>query len=166
LSFPIIYTTNYDHWLEIAHRRRKVDFVKVASVGHIAQIREGVRQIVKFHGDFDEDDTLVLTETSYFERLGFESPLDIKLRSDSLGKAILFIGYSLSDINIRYLLYKLHKIWRDSAYASARPKSYIFLSKPNPVQEAILRNRGIEPIVSAHDDAKQGLIDFLKELAP
>lgn len=30
--------------------------------------------------------------------------LDIKLRSDMLGKTILYIGYSLEDINMRFLL--------------------------------------------------------------
>ena len=65
-------------------------------------------QIIKFHGDFDDDSSLVLTESSFFIALDFESPLDIKLRSDSLEKSLLFIGYSLSDINIRYMLYKLH----------------------------------------------------------
>jgi len=34
-----------------------------------------------------------------FDRLYFSSPLDIKLRTDALGRSILFIGYSLSDVN-------------------------------------------------------------------
>jgi len=35
---------------------------------------------VKLHGTFDDDASLVLTETSYFDRLEFESPIDIKMR--------------------------------------------------------------------------------------
>ena len=66
-------------------------------------------QVVKLHGTFDDDGSLVLTETSYFDRLEFESPIDIKMRADILGKTLLFIGYSLSDINIRYMLYKLYR---------------------------------------------------------
>ena len=57
--------------------------------------------------------------------------LDIKLRSDMLGKTILYIGYSLEDINMRFLLYKLSKIWEK--YKDIRPASYIFLTKPNEV---------------------------------
>jgi len=116
------------------------------------------------HGDLDDDTSLVLTETSYFERLAFESPLDIKLRSDTLGKSILFIGYSLSDINIRYLLYKLHRLWSESEYAPVRPKSYIFLTRPNPIQEAILEERGITPVVSEIDDQGAGLTAFVEKL--
>lgn len=164
LNFPIIYTTNYDRWFEIAYERRGIPFLKVVSVGDISHIQEGTTQIVKLHGDFDNDDSLVLTETSYFERLNFESPLDIKFRSDSLGKTIFFIGYSISDVNIRYLLYKLYRLWEDSGHAGARPKSYIFLTRPNPVQEAILRKRGIIPLVSDSDDPAQGLQTLLDDL--
>jgi hypothetical protein len=106
----------------------------------------------------------VLTESSYFERLDFESPLDIKLRSDLLGKAILFIGYSLSDINMRYLFYRLNKMWTASAYANVRPTSYMFLVAPNPVQEAILKSRGITPIVSSEPNYGEGLQKFLTDL--
>ena len=55
-------------------------------------MKDGVTRILKLHGDLDNENSLVLTETSYFERLPFESPVDIKLRSDTLGKSILFIG--------------------------------------------------------------------------
>jgi SIR2-like protein len=164
LNFPIIYTTNYDRWLEIAHQRRGKPYTKVANVGDFTKIRDGTTQIVKLHGDFDEDHSLVLTETSYFDRLSFESPLDIKLRSDAIGKAILFVGYSLSDINVRYLLYKLHKMWADSEFADAQPKSYVFMPRPNPIQQSILLKRGITPIVSEMDDSGAGMRDFLEKL--
>jgi hypothetical protein len=164
LKFPMIYTTNYDRWLEIAFQRRHEKYIKIANVGDFTKIRDGVTQIIKLHGDFDDDKSLVLTETSYFERLTFESPLDIKLRSDTIGKTVLFVGYSLSDVNIRYLLYKLHRLWAESKFSAARPKSYVFLTRPNPIQEAILQNRGIIPIVSETDDQSAGLVNFLEKL--
>jgi hypothetical protein len=164
LCCPTIYTTNFDRWLEIAFDRRPKHAVKIANVGDFTKIRDGIPQIIKLHGDFDDDASLVLTETSYFERFAFESPLDIKLRSDSIGRSILFVGYSLSDINLRYLLYKLHCLWAESAYSAARPKSYIFLPRPNPVQESILEQRGIHPIVSEIDDPATGLAEFLERL--
>jgi len=164
LECPTIYTTNYDRWIEIAFTHWSKPFIKIANVGDFTKIKDGVTQIVKFHGDFDDDDSLVLTETSYFQRLAFESPLDIKLRSDSIGKTILFLGYSLSDINIRYMLYKLQRIWDESGLAPARPKSFIFLTRPNPIQEAILEQRGILPVVSDADDPGLGLVEFLQRL--
>lgn len=104
-----------------------------------------------------------MTESSYFSRLDFESPLDIKLRSDMLGKSILFVGYSLSDINIRYLLYKLDQIWKNSN-TNKRPTSYIFLPTPNPIQEEVLKNRGIIPIVGSGINKAESTEEFLKSL--
>src|SRR4051794_29765891 len=57
LEFPIIYTTNYDRNLEVAFQIHGRNFVKVANARDIANIRDGITQIVKFHGDFDEDES-------------------------------------------------------------------------------------------------------------
>jgi len=107
LDFPIIYTTNYDTNLEVAFRLHGRNFTKISNARDLAKVSNGITQIVKFHGDFDEDSSLVIAETDYFERLAFETPLDIKFRADALGKTLVFIGYSLSDLNIRSLFQKL-----------------------------------------------------------
>lgn len=163
-NFSRIYTTNYDRWLEIAHEKFGVPYNKIASVADLVSVTEGHRQIVKLHGDFSDDESLVLDETSYFRRLNFDTPLDIKLRNDVLGNSVLFVGYSLRDINIRLLFYRLTEMWDRTVLSSARPKSYIFMNRPNPVTEEILRHWGIEMIVSEEDDPKQALTNFLKEL--
>jgi hypothetical protein len=123
LDFPIVYTTNYDNNLEVAFRLYKRDFVKIANTRDMAKPAEGLTQIVKFHGDFDDDQSLVIAETDYFDRLSFDSPLDIKFRADALGRSLLFIGYSLTDMNIRLLLHHLWKAWRASGYEESRPGS-------------------------------------------
>ena len=165
MKFPIIYTTNYDHCLERAFKLKGKSYKRIVDVGDFVGINTKQTQIVKFHGDMISDSSIVLTESSYFERLEFESPLDIKLKADILGKSVLFIGYSLSDINIRLLLYKIDKLWQTSSYKYNKPKSYIFLSKPNPIQEAILQRRGIETIVGKKPDEKESLEKFLKKLS-
>ena len=163
LNFPLIYTTNYDQCLETAFRAWDKKYKKIVGVDDLVEIEEGIPQIIKFHGDTITDDSIVLTESSYFSRLDFESPLDIKLRSDMLGKSILFVGYSLSDINIRYLLYKLDQIWKNSN-TNKRPTSYIFLPTPNPIQEEVLKNRGIIPIVGSGINKAESTEEFLKSL--
>jgi hypothetical protein len=160
-GFPIIYTTNYDRWLENAHEYHGRPFAKIASVSDLAGATTGCTQIVKFHGDFDDDSSIVLGESSYFERLDFESPLDIKLRADVLGKSVLFIGYQLADINLRLLFYKLSKLWMNRS-GGPRPRSYIFSPRPNAIQEAILDQWGIEVISSEFDEPGQALADFLE----
>src|SRR5690606_40768227 len=107
---------------------------------------------------------VVITETDYFERLEFESPLDLRLRSDVLGRTILFVGYSLKDLNLRLLLYKLKRTWDGTAYAKRRPRSFIFLMRPDVVQEEVLESRGVSPIVSDALDPDEALPEFFDRL--
>jgi hypothetical protein len=164
LDFPIIYTTNYDRNIEAAFAAHGRDYVKVANARDIAKTREGVTQIVKFHGDFDDDDSLVITETDYFNRLAFDAPLDIKFRSDALGRTVLFIGYSMSDMNIRLLLHKLWRTWEASGYAKDRPPSFVFMAADNPLQRAILGEWGITAMSGEGDEPEHALTGFLEGL--
>lgn len=163
-DFDLIYTTNYDRWIERAYDHYGKPYSKIAGVGDLSNIANNKTQIIKFHGDFDDDSSIVIDETSYFERLEFESPLDIKLRSDILGRSVLFIGYSLSDINIRYLFFKLANLWKKSARGMPQPMSYIFSAKPNPVQEATLAQWNIKMISSSDDDPEKSLIELMQKL--
>lgn len=163
LDFPLIYTTNYDHCLERAYDVYNKKYKRIIDVDDLVNIDPSTTQIVKFHGDTISDDSIVLTESSYFQRLSFESPLDIKLRSDILGKTVLFVGYSLSDINIRLLIYKIDQMWKNSNI-SKRPKSYLFLPSPNPIQQKIFESRGITTIVGEKINKKESTEDFLQSL--
>lgn len=163
LNFPLIYTTNYDCCLETAMECRGLRYKKIVTVEDLVNLDSNITQIIKFHGDPISDDSIVLTESSYFKRLDFESPLDMKLRADMLGKSVLFIGYSLSDINIRLLIYKLDQLWKKSNLKK-RPASYIFLPTPNPIQEEILESRGIHPIIGKGVNPKESTENFLKSL--
>lgn len=161
-NFPIIYTTNYDRWIEQAFIQYEKPFTKISSISDLIQTNPTTSQIIKFHGDFDDDESIVLGETSFYERLDFESPLDLKLRADALGKSVLFIGYGLSDVNLRLLFYKLSKMWKQYDSKGIQPKSYIFSPRPNPVQEAILERWGITMIDSEVEGRGKALEQFLK----
>lgn len=163
-QFPIVYTTNYDNWIENAYDYFRVPYNKIVKVSDISKNSPGKREIIKFHGDFSDDDSIVLSETSYYERLEFETPLDIKLRADVLGRSVLFIGYSLSDINIRHLFYKLSNLWDNYGDGLAKPRSYLFSSRTNPIQEQVIKQWGIETINSNIDDAGQALREFMQTL--
>jgi hypothetical protein len=163
-NFSRIYTTNYDRWLEFAHDYYGVPYVKISNASDLVIAEDTQRQIIKLHGDFDDDSSIVLDETSYFNRLDFESPLDIKLRADVIGKSVLFVGYSISDINIRLLFFKLTKTWSQQPMATHRPVSYLFSNRPNPVAEEILRHWGIKMVVSETDDPGLALTEFLNNI--
>jgi hypothetical protein len=164
LGCKLIYTTNFDDFLEKAHRALKVGYRSLRSVNDFVNLADNKVHIVKLHGDLRSTKTMVFTESSYFDRLNFESPLDIKLRADMLGKTLLFIGYSLSDINVRLLLYRLQKLWETGPRPEYRPKSYVFMGKPNEVLERVLIERGLIPIVAETADPETSLTNFLETL--
>lgn len=165
LDFPVIYTTNYDRNLELAFQEHGRAYAKIANAKEIADAPAGVTHIIKYHGDFDDDGSLVLTETDFLDRLTFDSPVDIKFRVDALARTILFIGYSMSDPNIRLLLHRIWGTWQKSGYEKDRPPSFIFMAHPNPIQEALLARWGITAVTPQRDEnAADALASFLGDL--
>lgn len=147
LGAPLVYTTNYDDLIERAHRDLGVACDVVALPRHLALGGgSGKPQIIKYHGDLRYEDTLVLTERSYYRRLDFESPMDLKFRSDLLGRSVLFLGYSFNDVNIRVIWHKLMQMMQDVPEQD-RPVSWIVRFEPDPVQEALNLAAGIRTII-------------------
>lgn len=146
LKAPIIYTTNYDSLIEKTYENLKIPYTKVVTTRDIVKAANCRKtQIVKFHGSFEYEDTILLTESDYFRRLEFETPIDIKLRADVLGKSILFMGYSFHDFDIRFMWFKLQKMMKDIS-AEELPRSFILLTEYDPMIETLFLNMGITPI--------------------
>ena len=165
LNFPVIYTTNYDSWLERSFAERGKPFRRIIGVADLAETKPDETEIIKFHGDFDTPASIVITESHFLRRMALEEPLDIRLRSDSLARPILFVGYSLSDPNIRYLLYRLRQLWsQHTGDDDTSPSSYILMVERNEVQERLLIERGVEPIVYEESDPSVGLTNFFEAL--
>ncbi|ALC11109.1 SIR2 family protein [Sphingopyxis sp. 113P3] len=164
LDFPIIYTTNYDNNLEIAYDLHGKKYVKISKTSDIARLNSDLSQIVKFHGDFEDDRSLVIAERDYFDRLMFETPLDVKFKSDALGKTLLFIGHSVSDLNIRMMLYRLWQIWKQSGSERDRPSSFVFMTRKDVVQDAVLENWGITVLHQDADSPHDSALQFLRRL--
>lgn len=100
-----------------------------------------------------------------FERLSFASLLDIKFRADVLSSSVLFVGYSISDINIRLLFHKLSRIWQAREQGERRPVSYLYLHRPSPVAKEVLRQWDIHVLCSdADEEAGPALLRFLRAI--
>jgi hypothetical protein len=141
-----IYTTNYDDLIESTYRALGLDFSTVVLPKDVALAHTDRTQIVKYHGDLAHESTLVLTESAYYKRLDFESPMDLKFRSDLLGKSVLFMGYSFRDVNIRIIWFKLMQMMRDIPEADRRP-SYIVRLDPDPALDELNAAVGLRTIV-------------------
>lgn len=145
LGAPQIYTTNFDESIEKTFRALKQPVEVISLPKHLALSSDAKTQVVKYHGDLRFDHTLVLTESNYYARLDLESPMDIKFRSDLLGRSVLFIGYSFRDINIRIVWFKLKRMMKDIPDEDS-PTSFIVTFSPNPVLEELYSAVGIQTI--------------------
>jgi SIR2-like domain len=165
MNLPLIYTTNYDRIIERAFELRKVACHTIANIDDIALAPPHATHVVKFHGTFSDDASLVLTESSYFDRLEFESAIDIKLRADILGKCLMFVGYSLGDVNIRYMLYKLHKLrLRVKRDVSRLPSAYLVTFGSGEVQRTLLAQWDVAVVDLDPINKTQSMGDFLGAL--
>ena len=168
LNFPLIYTTNYEDMIERAFLLHASKYQKrchtISSIDNFQDIDADAVQLIKFHGTFSDDDSLVITESQYFERLEFESPLDLKLRADMLGKTLLFLGYSFSDLNVRLMLYKLMKLRRLHKRPNTTPIAIMTGSSFTPIQRELLSRWEVAVIELDPVDRVKGLDDFLESL--
>lgn len=160
LGCPVIYTTNQDLILETYFGMKGHNYNKIAKISDINQEEKTATRIVKFHGDIEDEESIVLTESQYFERMDFKSFLDIQLQADMLRYHVLFLGYSLSDINVKLLMYLMRKQWgNDKA-----KKAYIFTATPNQVQQAVFEKNSIVAISGSCADKEKGTLEFLERL--
>lgn len=158
MNFPKIYTTNFDEMIELAFKYHGEDCCTIATLEDILGARDNVTQIVKFHGTLNHDETLVISESDYHNRLDMEGPLDIKLRSDLLGKTVLFLGYSFRDLNIRYMWSKLFKVMKSSC------KAYMVTMKPNYLFETVYGRKGMKFICLDSDNFCHDFTLFMEDL--
>jgi SIR2-like domain len=92
----LLYTTNQDNLFELVAAKYGRPYRRVVTVEDISEAAPGERLLYKFHGDADVPVSLVFGAKSYRARMAVEDhPLDIRLRSDLLGKRLLFLGYSI-----------------------------------------------------------------------
>jgi hypothetical protein len=121
LNLPVYITTNYDHFMETALKSKGKDPVsefcrwnKLGEAGGIISIFDRENQymptsarplVYHLHGIIDKPQSMVLTEDDYIDFIvNLSSNNDIippAIRRLMATSSLLFIGYSLEDINFR-----------------------------------------------------------------
>ena len=153
---PIIYTTNYDNAIEEAATQLLRNYKKVVDLRDIVESKHGEKQIIKFHGDFRDSNSIVFTRNDYDKRLkADENPLDILFRSHILGKSVLFLGYSFGDENISYIFKKHTELYGNNNL----PKSYIISFEENENKEKELRNKNVTTLLLSSADELSSIIN-------
>jgi hypothetical protein len=141
----IIYTTNYDDFIERSFLINKKSTRTVVLESQMGR-NSGEVEIVKFHGDLNHPGQIVLTESDYEKRLALSCPLDSRLRADLLGRVVLFLGYSFRDANVSYLFRRVTEESDTSLPVSAGPRAYIALPDPSDFEYTLFEDRRIQVI--------------------
>jgi len=142
----LIYTTNFDDFLERCFELRKRKCKAVAIEDHMADCDADVTEIVKFHGDLNHPQQMLLSESQYERRLSLSTAMDYRLKSDLLGRTVLFIGYSFRDPNVSYLFRLINEQFRALPGSSTGRRAYITVPDPSDFEIRLFRERNIEVI--------------------
>lgn len=152
------YTTNFDAYLERGLRLAGRTVSTVATEHQIrallaAQTHDpNVCEVVKFHGDLESPEQMVVTESDYRNRLALETLMDDRLKSDLLGRAVLFVGYSFRDWNVSYLFHVIEKLHGRFPGSVTGRRAFVTVADPSDFEIRLFARRqiGVVP-VSSHD---------------
>lgn len=97
-----IITTNYDDLLEQAIVNRNENFYVIRKDEDLPY-NHGEKFLIKMHGDFVADN-IVLTENDYLDYSKNFPLIRSYVMSLFASKVVLFVGFSFSDINLKYML--------------------------------------------------------------
>jgi SIR2-like domain len=159
----IYYTTNYDDFIERALCKTGRRTHVTSSELNISHDRSLV-EVVKFHGDFNSPDQMVLSESHYMERMRLESLMDFKLRADILGRAVLFIGYSFRDPNVNYIFHVVNRLFSNLPDSYSGRRAYIILPKPSEFERRLFHIRNIDVIPVGGRDISEGVAAILRQM--
>lgn len=98
-----IITTNYDKLLENSDNPY-VSFYDVVTTDKQLLQAQKPHYILKMHGTIDDVNTIVLKEDDYFRYQQEHPAFETFIKSLLLDHTFLFLGYSLSDLNLKLIL--------------------------------------------------------------
>lgn len=107
IPFSCVVTTNYDKLLEHAYSQKGIfppSYSYDNSPDVISSLSHNRFFILKAHGDIDRKNTIVLSERDYRDAIYREPGYRAALNTLFITKTILFIGASLSDIDVNLVL--------------------------------------------------------------
>jgi hypothetical protein len=134
-----IFTTNFDELLEAALRDERVEFTTVTSDEEAPYLSSQRCDLVKIHGTISRPGSIVLTSRDY-ETFDRSRPAIARLLATTLQtRTVLFVGYSVTDINLRQILSVVHE-----EIGSLRRRLYMLAFALSKYERLDLESRGIE----------------------
>lgn len=136
--YACVVTTNFDTLLEDAYARWDPRGVPQAPTGaelaqHGTLLFDDSFFVLKAHGDIDDEASLVFTRDDYRRVIHSNPAFQAMLTGVLLRRAVLFVGYSLSDVNFRLLLDNQLTIFNESV-----PPRYAVLEGVGEAEQEVL----------------------------
>jgi hypothetical protein len=135
-----VITTNYDTLIEQAFRQAEKPCGIVVREDDLTRMQDV--NVVKIHGCVNHPGTIVITEEDYYRWLLSDSKIKDCLEQWFIGQSIVFIGFSLSDPNLRQLYYGL----RLRFGPALRVNYAVFKETPDNYDKRFIKEQGIEII--------------------
>lgn len=104
-------TTNFDDLLERAAVKNCKTFISVSKEDEIALVN-GEHFIIKAHGDY-KSNNIVFKDSDYLNYSSEHKLVDTLIKSIFASNLVIFVGYSLQDYTIRYILNWVHNCLKD-----------------------------------------------------
>ena len=144
LGTNTIITTNYDHLIEKAAQENGEVMQVVSQDIDLPYLRSG-RQLIKIHGDF-EHDNYVLKEDDYLHYSSNFKLIETYIKSIIGSKIVLFVGYSLSDPDIKHIFSWVKEILNQNFQ-----RAYIIVTReePNELKKDYFKNLGVNIIYAS-----------------
>lgn len=159
----IVYTTNFDDFIERSFDLKRRKFKAVAIEEHMRPAPD-VTEVIKFHGDWNHPERMVLTESDYERRMEFREPMDLRLWSDLLNRSVLFIGYSFRDPNVAYLFRQVKERFANLPRSSSGRRAYIVVQDPSLFERRLFLERNIQVIPIDGRGRTQAVAELLNEI--
>lgn len=136
-----IITTNYDHLIEQAAEDNGV-FLQVVSQNSDLPYRKFGKELIKMHGDF-EHDNFVLKEDDYLHYHKNFKLIENYVKSLIGTATVLFIGYSLSDPDVKHIF-----SWVKDILDEHFQRAYLIITgkKENQHEEEYFKHLGVNII--------------------
>lgn len=165
IPWSSIVTTNFDDLLERAYeeygqggRPRAPTGGELSSLGTL--LVDGGFFILKAHGDFARPQAMVFSTEDY-QRVIHESPaFQATMASLLMTNAVVFVGYSLNDVNFRLLLDQQLSVFRGHV-----PPRFALLAGVGEVEDEILWRTARLRVLSYPAGKHQHVLRFLAALA-
>jgi hypothetical protein len=90
--------------------------------------------------------------------------MDYRLRSDMLGKVLLFLGYSFRDWNVSYIFRLINDIFRGLPASATARRGFITVPDPSDFELQLFQARNIEVIPIDGRDQTNSISQLLADM--